>query len=201
MKKIVLALLLMLFVVAGCSANNQSAENQANTDDNTNEQTNDQTTTTDDSKILIAYFSRSGNTEEIANQINELVGGTLVKIETVEPYPDSYSETVDIAQQELEQNARPAIQNLNIDMNDYDTIFIGYPIWWHDAPMAVYTFLESYDFTGKTVIPFCTSGGSDIDESLSGIEAAVSGATLLEGLTANDSSDVQSWLENIGILQ
>ena len=201
MKKIVLALLLMLFVVAGCSANNQSAENQANTDDNTNEQTNDQTTITDDSKILIAYFSRSGNTEEIANQINELVGGTLVKIETVEPYPDSYSETVDIAQQELEQNARPAIQNLNIDMNDYDTIFIGYPIWWHDAPMAVYTFLESYDFTGKTVIPFCTSGGSDIDESLSGIEAAVSGATLLEGLTANDSSDVQSWLENIGILQ
>lgn len=201
MKKIVLALLLMLFVVAGCSANNQSAENQANTDDNTNEQTNDQTTTTDDSKILIAYFSRSGNTEEIANQINELVGGTLVKIETVEPYPDSYSETVDIAQQELEQNARPAIQNLNIDMNDYDTIFIGYPIWWHNAPMAVYTFLESYDFTGKTVIPFCTSGGSDIDESLSGIEAAVSGATLLEGLTANDSSDVQSWLENIGILQ
>lgn len=201
MKKIVLALLLMLFVVAGCSANNQSAENQANTDDNTNEQTNDQTTTTDDSKILIAYFSRSGNTEEIANQINELVGGTLVKIETVEPYPDSYSETVDIAQQELEQNARPAIQNLNIDMNDYDTIFIGYPIWWHDAPMAVYTFLESYDFTGKTVVPFCTSGGSDIDESLSGIEAAVSGATLLEGLTANDSSDVQSWLENIGILQ
>lgn len=201
MKKIVLALLLMLFVVAGCSANNQSAENQANTDDNTNEQTNDQTTTTDDSKILIAYFSKSGNTEEIANQINELVGGTLVKIETVEPYPDSYSETVDIAQQELEQNARPAIQNLNIDMNDYDTIFIGYPIWWHDAPMAVYTFLESYDFTGKTVIPFCTSGGSDIDESLSGIEAAVSGATLLEGLTANDSSDVQSWLENIGILQ
>lgn len=201
MKKIVLALLLMLFVVAGCSANNQSAENQANTDDNTNEQTNDQTTTTDDSKILIAYFSRSGNTEEIANQINELVSGTLVKIETVEPYPDSYSETVDIAQQELEQNARPAIQNLNIDMNDYDTIFIGYPIWWHDAPMAVYTFLESYDFTGKTVIPFCTSGGSDIDESLSGIEAAVSGATLLEGVTANDSSDVQSWLENIGILQ
>lgn len=201
MKKIVLALLLMLFVVAGCSANNQSAENQANTDDNTNEQTNDQTTTTDDSKILIAYFSRSGNTEEIANQINELVGDTLVKIETVEPYPDSYSETVDIAQQELEQNARPAIQNLNIDMNDYDTIFIGYPIWWHNAPMAVYTFLESYDFTGKTVIPFCTSGGSDIDESLSGIEAAVSGATLLEGLTANDSSDVQSWLENIGILQ
>lgn len=201
MKKIVLALLLMLFVVAGCSANNQSAENQANTDDNTNEQTNDQTTTTDDSKILIAYFSRSGNTEEIANQINELVSGTLVKIETVEPYPDSYSETVDIAQQELEQNARPAIQNLNIDMNDYDTIFIGYPIWWHDAPMAVYTFLESYDFTGKTVIPFCTSGGSDIDESLSGIEAAVSGVTLLEGLTANDSSDVQSWLENIGILQ
>lgn len=201
MKKIVLALLLMLFVVAGCSANNQSAENQANTDDNTNEQTNDQTTTTDDSKILIAYFSRSGNTEEIANQSNELVSGTLVKIETVEPYPDSYSETVDIAQQELEQNARPAIQNLNIDMNDYDTIFIGYPIWWHNAPMAVYTFLESYDFTGKTVIPFCTSGGSDIDESLSGIEAAVSGATLLEGLTANDSSDVQSWLENIGILQ
>lgn len=201
MKKIVLALLVMLFVIAGCSASNQGTENQVETDENTNEQTNDQTTTTDDSRILIAYFSRTGNTEEIANQINELVGGTLVKIETVEPYPDSYSETVDIAQQELEENARPAIQDLNIDMNDYDTIFIGYPIWWHDAPMAVYTFLEAYDFTGKTVIPFCTSGGSDIDESLPGIEAAVSGATLLEGLTANDSSDVQPWLENIGILQ
>lgn len=202
MKKFLLALLVMLVFVTGCSSNNQSNNDESS--GNTNESqdaTNDQTTTTEDSNILIAYFSKTGNTEAIAQEIQSLTNGTLVEIETVEPYPDSYSETVDIAESEKEANARPEISTTVDNMDQYDTIFIGYPIWWHDAPMAVYTFLENYDFEGKTVIPFCTSGGSDIEESILGIEAAVSGATMLEGLTANDSSDVQPWLEEIGILK
>ena len=187
MKKFLLALLVMLVFVTGCSSNNQSNNDESS--GNTNESqdaTNDQTTT-EDSNILIAYFSKTGNTEAIAQEIQSLTNGTLVEIETVES--------------EKEANARPEISTTVDNMDQYDTIFIGYPIWWHDAPMAVYTFLENYDFEGKTVIPFCTSGGSDIEESIPGIEAAVSGATMLEGLTANDSSDVQPWLEEIGILK
>lgn len=202
MKKFLLALLVMLVFVTGCSSNNQSNNDESS--GNTNESqdaTNDQTPTTEDSNILIAYFSKTGNTEAIAQEIQSLTNGTLVEIETVEPYPDSYSETVDIAESEKEANARPEISTTVDNMDQYDTVFIGYPIWWYDAPMAVYTFLENYDFEGKTVIPFCTSGGSDIEESIPGIEAAVSGATMLEGLTANDSSDVQPWLEEIGILK
>lgn len=202
MKKFLLALLVMLVFVTGCSSNNQSNNDESS--GNTNESqdaTNDQTTTTEDSNILIAYFSKTGNTEAIAQEIQSLTNDTLVEIETVEPYPDSYSETVDIAESEKEANARPEISTTVDNMDQYDTVFIGYPIWWHDAPMAVYTFLENYDFEGKTVIPFCTSGGSDIEESIPGIEAAVSGATMLEGVTANDSSDVQPWLEEIGILK
>ena len=85
-------------------------------------------------------------------------------------------------------------------MEDYDTLFIGYPIWWHTAPMAVYTFLESYDLSGKTVIPFCTSGGSDIEESMPAIQELCPDSNILEGLTANNLDDVEPWIESLGVL-
>lgn len=128
MKKFLLALLVMLVFVTGCSSNNQSNNDESS--GNTNESqdaTNDQTTTTEDSNILIAYFSKTGNTEAIAQEIQSLTNGTLVEIGTVEPYPDSYSETVDIAESEKEANARPEISTTVDNMDQYDTIFIGYP--------------------------------------------------------------------------
>ena len=127
MKKFLLALLVMLVFVTGCSSNNQSNNDESS--GNTNESqdaTNDQRTT-EDSNILIAYFSKTGNTEAIAQEIQSLTNGTLVEIETVEPYPDSYSETVDIAESEKEANARPEISTTVDNMDQYDTIFIGYP--------------------------------------------------------------------------
>lgn len=152
-----------------------------------------------DQKILIAYFSRSGTTENIAHVIQRQVGGDLFQIETVQAYPSAYRETTEVAKAEREENKRPAIKQPLPDLTGYDVIFIGYPIWWHTAPMAVFTFMESYDLSGKTIIPFCTSGGSEIEESLPDIKKLTEKATLLEGLTANQSSDVAPWLTKIGL--
>ena len=85
-------------------------------------------------------------------------------------------------------------------MEQYEVIYLGYPIWWGNAPMAVYTFLESYDLSGKTIVPFCTSGGTQIEESIPMLEEACAKAKLLEGLTANDPDDVKPWLEELGLL-
>ena len=195
LKKIVSAFMTvaMLMAITGCSSSPEEPQEEQKPQQ-------EQTQEPKDSGILIAYFSKTGNTEEAAKEIQSLTDGTLVEIEPVDAYPDSYQETVDIAQEELESNARPEIKDINEDISAYDTIFVGYPIWWHDAPMAVYTFLEKYDFAGKTVIPFCTSGGSDIEESLTGIRNAVKDVEILEGLTANDSDDIEPWLQELGIL-
>lgn len=156
-------------------------------------------TTSGDKKILIAYFSRSGTTENVAKLIQEQVGGDMFKVETVQPYPSAYRETTEVAKAERDNNARPAIKEPLPDISKYDVIFIGYPIWWHDMPMAMYTFMEKYNFSGKTVIPFCTSGGSSLDESLPGFNKATSGAQILEGLTANRPADIEPWLTKIGM--
>ena len=210
MKKFLLALLVMLVFVTGCSSNNQSNNDESS--GNTNESqdaTNDQTTT-EDSNILIAYFSKTGNTEAIAQEIQSLTNGTLVEIETVEPYPDSYSETVDIAESEKEANARPEIQDLNIDMSKYDTVFIGYPIWWYTYPQVILTFFDNYDLTGKTIVPFVTHGGSGMSGTEDDMREYLSDkdVTVLDGLAVsrNDieedqSQTVTNWLEELGFIK
>ena len=113
-----------------------------------------------DNKILVAYFSWSGNTQYVAEQIAKQTGGTLFRIEPVKPYvkpyPTEYTPCTEVAKKEKEDNARPAIKNKVEDWDSYDTVFIGCPVWWWTAPMIINTFTESYDFKGKTVIPFCT---------------------------------------------
>lgn len=150
-------------------------------------------------RILVAYFSHSGNTKRVAEQIHNLVGGEMFEIKTVTLYSAGYQESVDVAKKEKETNARPALSTKVDNMADYDVIFIGYPIWWHTAPMPVYTFLESYDLSGKTVIPFCTSYNSDIAESMDAIRGLCPNANILEGLTANDASKIDPWLSRIGM--
>lgn len=152
-------------------------------------------------KVLVAYFSWGGNTRTVANQIHETVGGDIFEIKTVKPYPTEYEPATKVGKKELEENARPALEGKVENMADYDVVFIGYPIWWHTAPMAVYTFMESQDLSGKTIIPFCTSGGSTLTESMPAIRQLAPNSKLVEGITANNSSDIVPWLKKIGMLK
>lgn len=154
---------------------------------------------------LIAYFSWSGNTEQMAQTIQAEIGGDLFKIKPAVPYTEDYDTLLDIAQQEQAEDARPELAAQVENWDSYDVIFVGYPNWWSDAPMAVYTFLEAYDFTGKTLIPFNTSASGGFGRSLSGIEESAAGATILEGLAltegelGNVQSEVSSWLASLGL--
>ena len=162
-------------------------------------------TTGDSSSVLIAYFSWSGNTEQVAQIIQQETGGDLFEIAPATPYTDDYNELLDIAQQEQSDDARPELAGQVENWEQYDTIFVGYPNWWSDAPMAVYTFLESYDWSGKTLIPFNTSASGGFGRSLSGLEESAAGASILDGIffterTLGDAqSEVTTWLDGLGL--
>ena len=154
---------------------------------------------------LIAYFSWSGNTEQLAQMIQAETGGQLFEIAPATPYTEDYDQLLDIAQQEQADNARPELAGQVENWDSYSTVFVGYPDWWSDAPMLIYSFLESYDWEGKTLIPFCTSGGSGFGRSLDNLPASAPGATILEGFHVNGSSvdgaaeDVAAWLSGLGL--
>lgn len=158
----------------------------------------------DGDKILIAYFTRSGNTETLADRIQEKTGGTKFRIETVKTYPQDYSGVYDEAMKEQQENARPELKTRVDNMAEYDTVFVGYPIWHGDTPMAVRTFLESYDFTGKKVIPFCSSGSSRPETSFSSVRASAAGAEILDGFwtrgadVANAADEINQWIDGLG---
>lgn len=143
-------------------------------------------------KSLVVFFSRTGenyavgnitkgNTHIIAEMISEATGADMFQIELSNPYPDNYSECVDLAKKEKNTKARPQIKG-DVNVEGYDVIYIGYPNWWGDMPMAVYTFIEKHDWTGKTVIPFCTHEGSGLSSTESYLKASCKGATVLPGL-------------------
>lgn len=152
-------------------------------------------------KPLIVYYSRTGTTEKVAQTLKSIVGGDIAKIETVEPYTYSYDELLEIAEKELQDNARPEIKSINYNVENYDTIYIGYPIWWGTAPMAVFTFIENNDLSGKNIIPFCTSGSSGISRSESDIKGILPNSNVLDGFRGDSDtteSDLRRWIENIG---
>lgn len=148
-------------------------------------------------KSLVVYYSWSGHTKAVAEQIHEEVGGDIIELQPEKPYPTDYRECVDIAKQELEANARPAVATKVDNLDQYDVIFVGYPIWWGKAPMFVYTFLEQENFEGKTIVPFCTSGGSPIDGSIPDIQSSAKGATVVQGIESTDSQVISQWLQQI----
>lgn len=162
-------------------------------------------TTGDSSSVLITYFSWSGNTEQVAQIIQQETGGDLFEIAPATPYTNDYNELLNIAQQEQSDNARPELAGQVENWEQYDTIFVGYPNWWSDAPMAVYTFVESYDWSGKTLVPFNTSASGGFGRSLSGLEESASGATILDGLSFTErtlgdaQSEVTTWLDELGL--
>ena len=153
---------------------------------------------------LIAYFSWSGNTEAVAQEIQAQTGADLFEIVPAEPYTDDYDELLDIAQEEQSSDARPAIAE-TVDLSGYDTVFLGFPNWWGDMPMILYTFLDEYDLSGKTIAPFNTSGGSGFSGSLDTIAEMEPDAEITEGISlgseeAEDCADkVAEWLANINM--
>lgn len=155
---------------------------------------------------LIAYFSWSGNTEAVAQEIQAQTGADLFEIVPAEPYTDDYDELLDIAQDEQSSDARPAIAE-TVDLSSYDTVYLGFPNWWGDMPMILYTFLDEYDLSGKTIAPFNTSGGSGFSGSLDTIAEMEPEAEITEGLSLGDeeaedcADDVAEWVVNIGMTE
>lgn len=151
--------------------------------------------------VLIVYFSRTNTTEMLANNIHARIGGDLVEILPVEPYSDIYEECVNRAQEEIETDARPEILTRINDIDQYDTILVGYPIWGNTVPPAVCTFLDGYDLSGKTIMPFCTNGGSGIDESMQKIRDLCPSSIITKGLDSSEETSIESWLNENGFNQ
>ncbi|WP_018885753.1 flavodoxin [Paenibacillus massiliensis] len=201
MKKLQLIILALItaFALAACSNNTTTGSG-----DVTKTTTASELDITDQ-KILIAYFSISGNTETIANQIQETVGGDIFKIETVVPYPADYDALTDQAQQEQNDNYRPELANQVDNLESYDVIFLGYPNWWGTIPMALFTFLEENDLSGKTIVPFTTHDGSGFGRSIADIEKLSPQSTIVDGFSVRGRSadsaqeDVAEWLADLGI--
>ena len=168
----------------------------------------------ENSKTLLAYYSRKGqnyvggsivnlsvgNTEVVAKKIQAMIGGDLFEIDTVETYPKDYTETTKVAMDEKKGNARPKLTETVDNMDSYDVIYLGYPNWWGTFPMAVFTFLESYDFSGKTIIPFCTHEGSGLGNSERDIKKLCTNANVESGLAIrggsvkNSDNMLKSWI-------
>lgn len=235
MKKRLLSFCALLLVLAmvGCSSN-ASSEKPKNTVSTNTPAAGVPTVTEskgDGSKILIAYFTRVGNTDfsddvdanssasllikdgvlvgntqNIANLIQQNMGGDMFLIKTSEKYPADYDKTVAQGKSENEKKARPALASRVENLDNYNVIFLGFPNWWYDMPMAVYSFLDEYDLSGKTIVPFCTSGGSGFSRSIDTIRKLEPKATVLDGFTARDSSmdnfspdSVKNWLSGLGL--
>ena len=185
-------------------SNNIENKNQTTLNENTNTSEENNTETTKTGKVLVLYFSQSGNTEAVANIIHNEVGGDIVKLETVQTYPSDYNELVDYAQKEQKQNARPELKTKINNIDQYDTIFLGYPNWWADMPMPLYTFLDEYDLSGKTIAPFITHGGSGLSGTPDKIKKEEPNATVTDGLAVSGNSakssqsTVKNWLSKIG---
>lgn len=155
----------------------------------------------DGKKVLVAYFSWGGTTKRMAEQIQQVTGADIFRIEPTVPYPTEYTPCTEVALEEKNSNARPAIKDRLQNWDDYDVVFIGCPVWWWTTPMIIHTFCESYDFKGKTVVPFCTYASTYRDETLAEIVNITPDAAHLtgEGLTSGsiNAQRIQTWIDLI----
>lgn len=155
--------------------------------------------------ILIVYFSWSGNTREIAREIQSQTGADIFEIVPVHPYSDDYNTVLMEAQEDQHNQARPELTGHVDNMDEYDTILLGYPNWWASIPMPIASFLEEYDFSGKQIIPFCSHGGGRFGQSLTAIAKLAPNADIGQGLSVHYSGgsdlpeDVSNWLTANGI--
>lgn len=220
MKKIIctmLSVVMALSMVACGSSQNSteevvsSTETQSATSDVEITETNDVTpnsTGAEGNNTLVVYFSWSGHLDSMAHWVADETGGDLVRVTAKEPYPDNYNDTADRAKLEQDNDERPEI-NVNLteeEMAQYDTIYFGFPVWWYDLPMCMWTFLESYDFSGKTIIPFFShEGSSNGSNALTRIESLATGATVMRsdalsirgGNVDKSENEVRDWVRNL----
>ncbi len=150
-------------------------------------------------KVLVAYFSWGGTTRKVAQAIQQKTGGDLFEIKTEKPYPTDYHATIDIGKKEKEDNVRPKLAGPLPDMKQYDVILLGYPIWWYVEPMAVKTFVEAQDLSGKTILPFATSGGSGVEGSVSDLRKTLPNAKVKDGILLNSTGGLDGWLKDNGL--
>ena len=154
---------------------------------------------------VVVYFSWSGNTEAVAAEIQNQTGADTFRLVPAEPYTDDYDALLDIAQEEQRNGARPAISGSIENFDSYEVVYLGFPNWWGDMPMILYSFLDDYDLSGKTIIPFVTSGGSGFSNTIHTIEGMEPDAEVLDGLSlgssqaANPGDAVENWLSGLGL--
>ena len=217
MKKIyslIMAFTLLLTFTA-CSNNtndesSSSAQQQSGTPDSisadkSDNQNDSSTPAVTGSKSLVIYFSWSGNTENVAKSIQSQTDSDIFEIVPATPYSDDYDTVVDLAQEEQRSKARPAISGTIKNIADYDVIYVGFPNWWGDMPMILYTFFDNYDLSSKTIALFCTSGGSGLSGTVNEVKSLEPNATVTEGLhigsgsSSNPDKAVSEWLNDIGL--
>ena len=159
------------------------------------------------SKSLVVYFSWSGNTRNVAESVQQQTGSDIFELVPKTPYSTDYNTVLDEAKTEQQNNARPEIASNIENIDDYDTIYVGFPNWWGDMPMILCTFFDTYDFSGKTVALFCTSGGSGLSNTVNEVKELEPNATITEGLhigsgaSSDPDNAVAQWLETIGTVQ
>lgn len=163
-----------------------------------------------ENKILVAYFSASGNTKKVAETIADITGGKLFEIEPAQPYTeedlDGWNESARGTRESKDRSTRPEVKNKVEDMAQYDTIYLGFPIWWYTCPTIINTFLEQYDLAGKTIIPFATSGGSDFGNTEKDLKVSAPDAVFKPGkvlfktegeLKKVDKKTVEEWIKSV----
>lgn len=188
-------LIMLLFAVTSCSSDEPTT-----TEPGSN-------LSGDAGKTLIVYFSWGGNTKTVANHIHDLIGGDIVEVETVIPYPDTYEEVTQIAPGELASDYRPELKTKVDNMDEYDTLIVGTPIWGGHLTPAMKSFLASYNLLGKAIAPFCTHGGSGTAQSVNDIHSVCPNSTILGSLAVYGSraessrTDVEKWLKQIEIIK
>ena len=154
---------------------------------------------------LIVYFSWSGNTRGIARMLHQKIGGDIIEIEPVTPYSSDYNTCLEQARHDQERAARPELKTHIANMAGYDVVFLGYPNWWASIPMPIASFLEQYDFSGKTIVPFVSHGGGRLGQSVTAIAKLCPSARILEALSvrysggSSLSEDMDSWLHRTGM--
>lgn len=156
--------------------------------------------------VLTAYFSWSGNTRGIARLLHQKIGGDIIEIEPVTPYSEDYNTCLEQAKHDQERAARPELKTRVADMGRYEVIFLGYPNWWATIPMPIASFLEQYDFSGKTIVPFVSHGGGRLGQSVTDIAKLCPASKILEALSvrysggSSLSADMDGWLDRIGMM-
>lgn len=201
---------LLSFSFAACGTTEKKAEKSSAQGESMQNTEKEASTGNDkaDGKTLVVYFSwsSSGNTEKMAAYIQEQTGGDILELEPVNPYPTDYSETGDVAKGERDENARPEIANLPETISEYSTILVGYPIWWHTAPMIIGTFLENYDLTGVEIYPFTQSASMDTEQfenSMDFVRENAKGANVHDGLFVepSDTDGILEYLNSNGLVK